>query len=113
MQQLYAKYQSKGLEILAFPCNQFGGQEPGTHEEIKQYAQGHGATFPIFAKIKVNGSESHPLYAFLKKKATGFLTNEIKWNYSKFLINRQGEVLHRYAPTTGPLSMENDIVKLL
>lgn len=99
--------------MLAFPCNQFGGQEPGTPDEIKEFAKNKGATYRLFAKIDVNGSTTHPLYAFLKKKAAGFLTNEIKWNYTKFLVNKQGEVLHRYASTTGPLSFENDIVKLL
>ena len=110
---MYEKYHKSGLEILGFPCNQFGGQEPGSNAEIKQFANDRGATFTMFSKIEVNGSGTHPLWVFLKKQASGFITNDIKWNFTKFLVNREGKVLHRYASTTGPLSMESGITKLL
>jgi len=95
--------------VLAFPCNQFGGQEPGTPEEIRAFADGYGATFPIFSKVDVNGANAHPLYAYLKKQKGELLGDDIKWNFAKFLVGRDGEVLSRYAPPTSPSSIEADI----
>jgi glutathione peroxidase len=111
LESLYQKYKAEGLEILGFPCNQFGGQEPGTETEIQSFCSlNYGVTFPMFAKIDVNGAHEHPLYAYLKSKKTGLLGfDAIKWNFSKFLIDRQGEVVERYAPSTSPESISTDI----
>lgn len=110
---MYNKYSEQGLEILAFPCNQFGGQEPGSDADVKRFAEGYGAKFPIMSKIDVNGAGTHPFFAALKQKAGGgILGNDIKWNFGKFLIDRQGNV-KRYAPTSSPLSMEADIKKMM
>ena len=111
--ELHSKLAEKGLRILAFPCNQFGGQEPGTNEEIKEFAKAHGAEYDLFAKIDVNGDTTHPLYKYLKNKKSGFLGNKIKWNFSKFLVDKDGIPVARYAPTTGPLSCLKDIEKQL
>ncbi|RAL53110.1 unnamed protein product [Cuscuta campestris] len=112
--QLYEKYKNEGLEILAFPCNQFGNQEPGTNEEIKEIAcTRFKAEFPIFGKVDVNGDNAAPLYKFLKNKKGGFLVDGIKWNFTKFLVDKEGNVVDRYVPTTSPLSIEKDIKKLL
>lgn len=115
LEQLYKRYQEKGLEILGFPCNQFGGQEPGTEEEIRSFCSlNFGVTFPMFAKIDVNGSGEHPLYTFLKSQKGGILGfDAIKWNFTKFLVGREGHVIARYAPTTTPHSLEADIEKAL
>jgi glutathione peroxidase len=115
LESLYEKYKDKGLVVLGFPCNQFGHQEPGTAEEIRGFCDtSYKITFPMFAKIDVNGSHTHPLYGFLKEAAPGVLgTKDIKWNFTKFLVGRQGEVIHRYAPTTTPASIEPDVVKAL
>ncbi|EOA27900.1 hypothetical protein CARUB_v10024072mg [Capsella rubella] len=111
---LYAKYKSKGLEILAFPCNQFGSQEPGSNKEIKETVCNiFKAEFPIFDKIEVNGKNTSPLYNFLKEQKGGLFGDSIKWNFAKFLVDKQGNVVDRYAPTTPPLEIEKDIVKLL
>ncbi|XP_010525941.1 PREDICTED: probable glutathione peroxidase 2 [Tarenaya hassleriana] len=111
---LYEKYKSKGLEILAFPCNQFGGQEPGSNEEIQETACSmFKAEFPIFDKVEVNGKNAHPLYKFLKAQKGGFLADAIKWNFTKFLVDKEGKAVDRYAPTTSPLKIEKDIEKLL
>ena len=111
LESLYQKYKAEGLEILGFPCNQFGGQEPGTETEIQSFCSlNYGVTFPMFAKIDVNGTHEHPLYTYLKSKKTGLLGfDAIKWNFSKFLIDRQGEVVERYAPSTSPESISTDI----
>ncbi|WVZ86678.1 hypothetical protein U9M48_033427, partial [Paspalum notatum var. saurae] len=112
--QLYERYKDQGFEILAFPCNQFGGQEPGTNEEIVQFAcTRFKAEYPIFDKVDVNGSNAAPIYKFLKSSKGGFLGDSIKWNFSKFLVDKEGRVVDRYAPTTSPLSIEKDIKKLL
>jgi len=111
--QLDEKYRGQGLRILAFPCNQFGGQEPGSHEQIKEFARSRGAKFDMFAKIEVNGDNAHPLYQYLKHKLSGTLTDNIKWNFTKFLVDRNGQPVKRYAPTTNPLALEDDIIKLL
>ncbi|CAN4077740.1 unnamed protein product [Withania somnifera] len=114
MTELYSKYKDKGLEILAFPCNQFAGQEPGSIEEIEQMVcTRFKAEYPIFDKVDVNGENAAPLYKFLKSSKGGFLGEGIKWNFSKFLIDKEGQVVDRYSPTTSPASMEKDIKKLL
>lgn len=115
LQKLYESHQAEGLEILGFPCNQFNHQEPGTEEEISSFCQlNHGVTFPMFAKIDVNGSNAHPLYKHLTKEAPGLLgTKAVKWNFTKFLVDRQGKVIKRFAPTDTPEQIEAEVVKLL
>ncbi|ESQ46557.1 hypothetical protein EUTSA_v10000311mg [Eutrema salsugineum] len=114
LSHLYEKYKSQGFEILAFPCNQFGGQEPGSNPEIKQFAcTRFKAEFPIFDKVDVNGPSTAPIYEFLKSNAGGFLGGLIKWNFEKFLIDKKGKVVERYPPTTSPFQIEKDIKKLL
>ena len=114
LQKLYDKYKEKGLEILDFPCNQFGHQAPGTEEEIQEFCTlKYKTTFPLFAKIDVNGKDAEPLFQFLKKEKGGFLGDDIKWNFTKFLISRDGTVVDRYAPVTKPEKIESDILKLL
>ncbi|XP_066338000.1 probable glutathione peroxidase 2 [Miscanthus floridulus] len=111
---LYEKYREKGLEILAFPCNQFAGQEPGSNEDIQEtVCSRFKAEFPIFDKIDVNGKDAAPLYKYLKSQKGGFLGDGIKWNFTKFLVDKDGKVVERYAPTTSPLKIESDIQKLL
>ncbi len=104
LEALYQKYKGQGLEILAFPCNQFGAQEPGNATEIGGFCEtNYHLSFPLFAKIEVNGDKAHPLYKFLKSRAKGVLgTQAIKWNFTKFLVNRQGEVIARFAPIKKP-----------
>ncbi|KAI3933276.1 hypothetical protein MKW92_037097 [Papaver armeniacum] len=112
--QLYQKYKDQGLEILAFPCNQFRGEEPGTNEEIVEFAcTRFKAEYPIFDKVDVNGGNAAPIYKFLKSSKGGLFGDSIKWNFAKFLIDKEGHVVDRYAPTTSPLSIEKDIKKLL
>ena len=115
LQALYTKYKDRGLVILGFPCNQFGSQEPGSESEIKTFcSMKYGVTFPMFAKIDVNGENAHPLYQFLKHEKSGILgTDSIKWNFTKFLVDRNGKVIERYAPQTAPADLEKDIEKLL
>lgn len=114
LQKLYEKYKSQGLEILGFPCDQFLRQEFAAISETTQFCQAnYGVTFPIFAKIDVNGKTQDPLFAFLKKRKKGWLTPAIKWNFTKFLVDRQGNVVRRYAPVTRPENIEADIVKQL
>ncbi|KAL5550717.1 hypothetical protein UlMin_000896 [Ulmus minor] len=114
LNQLYEKYKDQGLEILAFPCNQFGEQEPGSNEEIKEFVCTRFKTeFPIFDKIEVNGDNSAPLYKFLKKAKWGFFGDDIQWNFSKFLVDKDGKVVDRYYPTTSPVFLELNIKKLL
>ncbi len=115
LEALYQRYRERGLMVLGFPCNQFGSQEPGSAEEIAGFCQkNYGVSFPMFAKIEVNGDGAHPLYQYLKKAAPGLLGSEaIKWNFTKFLVNRDGEVSERYSPATAPESMAGDIEKLL
>lgn len=111
---LYEKYKSQGFEILAFPCNQFGGQEPGNNEEIQEFAcTRFKAEFPIFDKVDVNGKNAAPLYKYLKSQKGGLIIDGIKWNFTKFLVNKEGKVIERYAPTTSPLKIEKDIENLL
>lgn len=115
LQELYTKYKDKGLDVLGFPCNQFGGQEPGTEAEIKEFCSlKFGVTFPLYAKVDVNGDKEHPLYKFLKTAKPGLLgTEKIKWNFSKFLIGRDGVPLRRYAPGATAEKMSPDIEKAL
>ena len=114
LETLYKKYKEQGLVILDFPCNQFAGQAPGTEEEIVSFCQlKYNVSFPQFAKIKVNGDEADPLYKYLKEQKGGVLGKAIKWNFTKFLIDREGNVIERYAPTTKPEDIEKDILKLL
>ena len=114
LQKLYDKYKDKGLEILDFPCNQFGHQAPGTEEEIQEFCTlKYKTTFPLFAKVEVNGKNEEPLFRYLKSQEGGFLGDDIKWNFTKFLVSRNGTVIGRYAPITKPESIEGDIQKLL
>lgn len=115
LEALYKQYKDKGLVILGFPCDQFGNQEPGQDAEIAQYCRlTWDVTFPMFSKIEVNGAGTHPLFAHLKKAAPGLLGSEsIKWNFTKFLVDRAGNVVRRYAPTDEPASMIADIEKQL
>lgn len=111
---MYNKYKSQGFEVLAFPCNQFGAQEPGTEKEIKAFAARYGAKFPMFSKIEVNGDGAHPLYKYMKDTQKGFLgINQVKWNFEKFLVDKSGKCVKRFAPTDSPLSITKEIEKLL
>ena len=111
LEKLYGTFKPRGLEILGFPCNQFGKQEPGSPDEIAEFCSvNYGVTFPMFEKIDVNGKDTHPLYRYLKREARGVLGSEpIKWNFTKFLINREGDVVERYGSTTKPEQIEADI----
>jgi glutathione peroxidase len=114
LQQLYDDYASKGLTILGFPCDQFGHQEPGTEEEIDAFCQeNYGVLFPMFSKIDVNGDDTHPLYRWLKHKRSGALGADIKWNFTKFLIGRDGRVIGRFGPTREPEKLRNQIESAL
>ena len=115
IESLYKKYKDKGFEVLAFPCNQFAFQEPGTNEEIKEFCEiKYGVTFKIFNKINVNGSKSHPVYQYLKDQLPGVAgTTQIKWNFTKFLINKNGEVIERFSPQAEADEIEAGIKKLL
>ena len=115
LEALQAEFHDRGFDVLAFPCNQFGGQEPGSETKIVEYtSMRFNTSFPIFAKIEVNGANTHPLYAHLKDAAAGVLgTKAIKWNFTKFLVNRQGEVIARYGSQTKPAAISKDIEKLL
>lgn len=115
LEQLYQRYQGRGFKVLGFPCNQFGGQEPGEADDIKSFCElRYGVTFPMFEKLEVNGEAAHPLFKFLKSQAPGLLGSEaIKWNFTKFLISRRGEVLARYASTTAPEALQADIESAL
>ena len=114
LQKLYDKYKEKGFEILDFPCNQFANQAPGSIEEIQSFCTlNYGTTFPRFAKIDVNGKNASDLYKFLKKEKKSALGSSIKWNFTKFLIDREGNVVKRFAPTDTPESIDADIVALL
>jgi len=115
LEELYEKYRDQGLEILGFPCNQFANQDPGSNDEIAEFCQlNYGVTFPMFGKVDVNGDKADPLFKFLKKEAPGMLGSErIKWNFTKFLIDNEGNVLKRYGSKDTPKSIEKDIKKLL
>ncbi len=115
LEQLWQTYQGRGLKVLGFPCDQFGGQEPGNEADIGEFCQlNYGVSFPLFAKIEVNGANAHPLFAALKKDAPGILgTEAIKWNFTKFLLDGSGNVIKRYAPSTKPEEIAADIEPLL
>jgi len=115
LQVLYDTYRDKGFVVLGFPCDQFGHQEPGDEEEIKNFCSlTYNVTFPMFSKIEVNGSNAHPLYRYLKSAKKGLLgTEAIKWNFTKFLVSRDGTVLKRYAPTDTPASIAADLAEIL
>jgi glutathione peroxidase len=115
LQKMFEQYAGRGLEVLGFPCDQFGHQEPGSEADINSFCEmNFGVSFPLFAKIDVNGKDAHPLFAHLKAEAPGLLGSEgIKWNFTKFLIDRNGKVVSRYAPATSPESIAKDIEALL
>lgn len=114
LQDLYLKYKDKGFEILDFPCNQFGKQAPGSNEEIASFCEiKYKTTFRTFAKIDVNGKNADPLYVYLKQQEKGFLGEAIKWNFTKFLMDKEGNVVDRYAPITRPSKIEDQIAELL
>ena len=115
IEALYRKYKDRGLVVLGFPCNQFGRQEPGTEHDIQQFcATTYDVTFPLFAKVDVNGPSTHPLYALLKSARPGMLgTRRIKWNFTKFLVNARGEVVARYSPSDTPERIEHAVAALL
>ena len=115
LEALYEKYKDQGLMILGFPCNQFLSQDPASNDEISEFCQlNYGVSFPMFAKIDVNGDDTHAFFQHLKEAAPGlFGINAVKWNFTKFLVDKKGNVIERYAPTTEPLSIAKDIEKLL
>ncbi len=115
LRDLHERFKDRGFAVLSFPCNQFGHQEPGSDAEIQSFCQlNYDVTFPVFSKVEVNGPDTHPLYQHLKKSATGiFNTEPIKWNFTKFLVSRDGNVLKRYAPAVSPESIANDIEQAL
>jgi len=115
LEALYRKYRERGFVVLGFPCDQFGRQEPGGEAEIKEFCRlTYDVTFPLYAKIAVNGPTAHPLYVYLKTARRGFLwTNAIKWNFTKFLIDRNGKIVRRFGPMVRPERMERDVVRVL
>jgi glutathione peroxidase len=114
LQQLYGKYQDRGFVVLGFPCNQFGDQEPGSEAEISEFCSlTYGVTFPMFAKVDVNGPDAHPLYRWLQSEKSGLLGKRIKWNFTKFLVSREGAVVQRYGSTTTPDQIAGDIEQQL
>jgi len=114
LQKLHDKYSERGLVVVAMPCNQFGAQEPGSNAAVQEFCQlNYGLSFPVMGKIEVNGSGQHPLYAHLTKQAKGLITDSIKWNFTKFLVNRNGQVIERFAPVTKPEAISKNIEELL
>ena len=114
LQEIYEEYKSKGFEILGFPCDQFAKQEFGRNEEINKFCKlNYGVSFSMFEKINVNGEDTHPLYKYLKNESKGLLSKNIKWNFTKFLIDKDGNVIKRYAPVVSPLKIKTDIENLL
>lgn len=110
LETLYQKYKDQGLVILGFPCNQFGGQEPGGAEQIAQTCQiNYGVTFPMFAKVEVNGSQTHPVFQWLKSKLPGWFGAKVRWNFTKFLVGRDGQPIKRFAPVTKPERIESAV----
>ncbi len=115
LQNLYEKYQDQGLEVLGFPCNQFGAQEPGTNEEVKSFCDlNYNVSFKMFDKIDVNGSNASPLFKYLKHESPGIMgTEAVKWNFTKFLVNKDGQVVKRFAPKDGESEIESELQKIL
>lgn len=114
LEELYKKFGKQGLVVAGFPCNQFGKQEPGPNSEIKKFAKTkYNVTFPLFSKVDVNGPEADPVFDYLKSQKGGLLNNDIKWNFSKFLVDKTGKVVGRYPSTTAPKDLEADIAKLI
>jgi len=114
LQELYETYGERGFTVLGFPCDQFAHQEPGTEDEIAAFCErNYGVSFPMFAKVDVNGKDAHPLYQWLKREQGGLIGGAIKWNFTKFLLGRDGQVLDRYAPTTEPAKIAGDIEQAL
>ncbi|MCM3617269.1 glutathione peroxidase [Sutcliffiella horikoshii] len=115
LEELYKEYKEKQFMVLGFPCNQFGNQEPGDEADINEFCQlNYGVSFPMFSKVDVNGDDTHPLFEYLKENAKGLLGSKaVKWNFTKFLVDRKGEVVERFASATSPSKMKNDIEKLL
>ncbi len=114
LESLYQQYKEQGLVVIGFPCNQFGSQDPGSNDEIGAFCQkNYGVSFPMMAKTDVNGADAHPIYEWLKEQKGGVLTDGIKWNFTKFLVDSKGQVVDRYAPTTKPEAIKNDIEQAL
>jgi glutathione peroxidase len=114
LEALYREFSPRGFAVLGFPCNQFGGQEPGNAKEIAEFCESrYDVSFPMFGKIDVNGADAHPLYNYLKSRKTGLLGSSIKWNFTKFLVDRSGQVVARHAPTASPQGLKKDIEALL
>lgn len=114
LEELYQQYKEQGLVVIGFPCNQFGSQDPGTNDEIGAFCQkNYGVSFPMMAKVDVNGADAHPVFKWLKDQKGGLLTDGIKWNFTKFLIDSSGQVIDRYAPTTKPEAIKADIEQAL
>ncbi|MBO1529904.1 glutathione peroxidase [Psychrobacter sp. F1192] len=114
LEELYQRFKDQGLVVIGFPCNQFGSQDPGSNDEIGAFCQkNYGVTFPMMAKTDVNGQDAHPVFEWLKAQKGGVLTDGIKWNFTKFLVGKDGQVLERYAPTTKPESLTADIEQAL
>lgn len=114
LEKLYEKLSDEPFEILGFPCNQFNSQEPGDAEDIKNFCEiNYGVTFPLFEKIDVNGENAHELFRYLRKETKGLLGDSVKWNFTKFLVDKEGNVIRRYAPTVDPLDIEKDIRQLI
>ena len=114
LETLSQQYKDQGLVVIGFPCNQFGSQDPGSNDEIGAFCQkNYGVSFPMMAKVDVNGADAHPIFTWLKDQKGGVLTDGIKWNFTKFLVNSDGQVIERYAPTTKPEAIEKDIKRAL
>lgn len=114
LEDLYKKFGNENFEILAFPCNQFLGQEPGSNEDIQNFCSiNYGVTFPVFGKVDVNGENADPIFKFLRKNSSGILGDNIKWNFTKFIIDSEGNIVDRYAPTTSPKKLEKTIENLI
>ena len=114
LEALYGQYKDQGLLVIGFPCNQFGSQDPGSNDEIGAFCQkNYGVTFPMMAKIDVNGSNAHPVFDWLKEQKGGVLTDGIKWNFTKFLVGSDGQVINRYAPTTKPEAIKDGVEQAL
>lgn len=114
LEELYQTYKDRGFVVLGFPCNQFNSQEPGTEEEISEFCQvNYGVSFPMFSKVDVNGENAHPIFKYLTSEEKGMVTKDIKWNFTKFLVDKEGNVIDRFAPQTKPESIAKDIEKVL